>query len=140
MSRTMFTADEIVKIRTAKAWRVDPADVPEGGIVALAGTIFTIVPRTGDYGRYPVIILDAADGITYAIHAFHQLLFSQLQEMKAHPGMEVLFTYGGKREKNKADVKTGVKGQYHDWTVVPADGAEMETLDLDSFGTEDAPF
>lgn len=135
-----FSAAELVKIRQAKAWKVTEEDAEKSGsgIVALAGTIFAIVPRTGDYGRYPVVILDANEGETYAIHAFHTLLFNSLREIKAGPGMDVVFTYAGKREKNKEE-KDGSKNKYHDWNVVPADGADIDTFDF-SAETDEAPY
>ncbi len=132
----MRSAADLVKIRSAKAWRVNEDALQNGETGILAGTIFAIVPRTGDYGKYPVIILDGSDGETYAIHAFHTLLFNQLQELKAHPGMDVVFRYAGKREHNKAVDSDGNKRKYHDWTVVPADGADIEEMD---FSGDDQP-
>ena len=125
------SAADLVKIRSAKAWRVNEIDVEENGHEILAGEIFAIVPRLGDYGKYPVVILDANDGETYAVHAFHTLLFDQLKEIHATPGMNVVFSYAGKREKNKEE-KDGTKRRYHDWSVVPADGADLDTFDFSS--------
>lgn len=130
-----FSAEELVQIRTAKAWRINEEDVADGAAVQVTGNIFAIVPRIGDYGKYPVVILETDEGML-AVHAFHQLLFTQLKEIKAHAGMEVVFSYAGKREKNKAE-SDGTKRKYHDWTVVPAEGADLDTYDFS--GDDDEP-
>ena len=127
--RTMFSADDLIKIRQAKAWRVNEEEIPENTVATVEGVIFAIVPRVGDYGKYPVVIVDTNAGETVAVHAFHHLLFQQLKDIRATPGMDVVFSYAGKREKNKVE-KDGTRQQYHDWQVVPSDGAEIDVFDF----------
>jgi hypothetical protein len=148
MTATQYTAEVIVRIRQARAWRPGPGQ-------SLTGTIVLIQKRTGDYGTYPVVIMepeagdlpaDLPEGAYVAFHAFHELALDQLREIKAGKGLRVTIAYGGKLSTNKtaalADSDPN-KRRYHQYTIVPADGGILadEIADLGAFdATEDPGF
>ena len=119
-----FDAQTLGRIKGAIAWRPNPGDT-------INGTIVVITPRESPFGgKYPCVILDTGADQLVAIHAFHGVLLNELKEMKAAPGLNIAIHYGGKREHNTALDGDGNKRKYHGYSVVPADGAELETWDF----------
>jgi len=128
-------ADVLAKVKSAPAWR------PMQG-ATVTGTIVTIVPRDGDFGRYPVVVLDTGADHYQAVHAFHGVIQNELREMRAAPGERITIRYDGKRDHNKAKDDKGEPRQYHSYSVVPTDGAEVEEWNFDTdkaTQTEDDP-
>lgn len=124
MTTRTFTADDLIRIRGAVAWRPDPG-------AEIEGTVFVIVPRESDYGRYPVVVLEdltAPTGPLLAVHGFHSLLEDQLRTLAVKPGDEIRIRYVGKQE-SKTDDGRGGKRSYHNYIVIPATGADLEIYD-----------
>jgi hypothetical protein len=124
-----FTAEELLRIKSAKAWRPAVGETITGKIVIIA-------PRTGDYGVYPVIVLDISEDSYTAVHAFHGVIKNELKAVNAQRGMDITIQYHGKREHNSAVDGDGNARKYHGYSVVPVDGAELEEY---TFDFEDAP-
>lgn len=123
-SKRHFDADTLMRIRSAKAWRPAEGDQIEG-------TIVTIVPRDGEFGRYPIVVLNTGEDHLTAVHAFHGVLTNELTELRPGPGDTITIRYSGKQEHNKAvDPVTGQKRMYHGYSVVPAEGAELDAWDF----------
>jgi hypothetical protein len=114
-----------LKIKSAQAWR------PLQG-AALTGTIVAIVPRDGDFGRYPVVVLDTGAEHFTAVHAFHGVIVNELREMKAAPGETITIRYDGKRDHNKAKGPDGNPRQYHSYAVVNEADTEVEEWNFDT--------
>lgn len=123
-----FDAATLARIKAAVAWRPAEGDT-------LTCTIVAIVPREGgEYGRYPVVVVSAEgddSGKLLAIHAFHGVMVNELKEMKAKAGDKIVVAYAGKREHNTAKDSDGNPRKYHSYSVVPAEGADIEEWDFD---------
>jgi hypothetical protein len=126
-----FSAAELGKIKGAVAWRPAKGDM-------LTGTVVTIIPRQSDYGVYPVVVLDVPsdtpeeESSYIAWHAMHEVAINELREAKAAPGMRIAATYHGKLTHNSRKDSDGNPTKYHGFSVVPADGAELDTWDFDT--------
>jgi hypothetical protein len=126
-----FDAETLMRIKSAVAARPEPGQ-------SISGTIVVIVPRTSDFGKYPVIVLDTGEDRYTAVHAFHQIAEQQLRELKVAPGQDITMRYDGKVQSKTDDGKGG-KRSYHVWTVVPADGGDVEVYDFGAPTPTDEP-
>lgn len=90
----------------AEAWRPEPGDKIAGRVLAIA-----MGPDMG-YGPYPIVTLDSA-GTEYAIHAFHQILRTELARRRPKVGDEIEVTYQGKRSP-----KSGNGNPFHVYRVI----------------------
>lgn len=133
----------------APGWRPDPGE-------QLVGTIVEISSAHGDYGEYPLIVVEKADGTgDVAVHAFHTVLKSELAAKRPNEGDVIGIKYLGKvpgKSGNTYDSyrvilerKTPVTST--DWNQVGADAAlEMDAADrpaaptAGAASTEDAFF
>ena len=121
MTTRQFTADQLIKIRAAKAWRPAPDD-------QITGSVVVVVPRESSFGRYPVVVLDTGQPSYTAVHAFHQLAEAQLRDLRVAPDMDITMRYLG-QETSKTDDGKGGKRTYHNYSIVPAAGAEIDVYD-----------
>lgn len=117
---------ELLRQRSAVAWRPNPGDM-------IDGTIVRILKRetNPEFGAYPLVLLDTGDPLYTAVHAFHSLLRDQLAEIKAKPGDEISIVYQGKLEsKNDAperdDEGKPRKRKYHAYILV-SNGVDAST-------------
>lgn len=96
----------------AAGWRPNPGERIKGNIVDIA---------TGDggYGPYPIVTLDTDDG-EKAVHAFHQVLRTELARRRPKIGDEIEVTYLGKRENQSGN------GSYHAYRVT---GGQVQGYD-----------
>lgn len=124
------TADEIARkiaLASAPAWRPNPGDtllnptvvgVRKGGV-------------GGEYGTYPILVVESTDGDILAIHAFHTLLRDRLAEIKPTPGTVIeSITYLGEKITN-ASAGKDEKDQtsYHHYVVTMAGDETAEEYD-----------
>lgn len=126
-----FDRDTQLRIKAAKAWR--PADGDR-----ITGTIVAIVPRDGDYGRYPIVVLDTGTDPLTAVHAYHGVLLTELRDMKAAPGMDIAIAYNGRQESRKRKDADGDAVRYHGYSVVRDADVELETWDFSDVLTKAA--
>ena len=122
--------EERLDAEFAPAWRPSPGD-------KLVGTVTELSERDGAYGAYPIVTVRQADGKELAVHAFHEVLQSELARIAPKHGDEIGIKYQGK------DSERG----YHRYTVRRAgDDAALswskyaeagETVEADSAGRDD---
>lgn len=84
----------------APAWRPEP-----GGI--LIGTVTDVDEAPGtDWGPYPVVTIETADGEEFAVHAFHTVLRNEILKLAPVEGDGLGIKYKGKsKTKSGADVE-----------------------------------
>jgi hypothetical protein len=135
-STTPDKMDEIIKIRSAIAWRPSPGDM-------LSGTVVKLVARESDYGVYPVVVVNTGEPLYTAVHAFHTILRDAFRELKTKSGDEVVVVYQGKIEsKNVAGKdKDGneQKRSYHSYIVIGNGVDSTVEFDWDSMDSDDGP-
>jgi hypothetical protein len=122
---------EKIRIRSATAWRPTQGDMIDGTIVKI------LVRSGGDYGAYPVVILDTGSATYTAIHAFHTLLRNQLAAIKASSGDEITIVYQGKVESKNKDLENKPR-KYHNYILV-SDGVESDLEYTWDSEDDDAP-
>jgi hypothetical protein len=128
--------NEIIKIRSAQAWRPSAGDMVDGTVVKL-------LARESDFGIYPIVIMDTGEPQYIAIHAFHTILRDALRELKTKPSDELVVVYQGKTQSNKpygedAETKKKLYRSYHNYLVIGngVDSTVEFTWDSD---TDDEP-
>lgn len=99
------TIDDRLDAAYAPAWRPDVDDKLSGEVVALS-------ERDGGYGSYPILTIRRDGGEELAVHAVHQVLSSQLAELRPKVGDRIAIKYLGKIA-NKAGT-----GSYHGYRAV----------------------
>jgi hypothetical protein len=117
-----------IQLRTAPAWR------PLPGTTMLNPTVVGV--RRGDggqYGPYPILVVETPAGEVWAIHAFHTLLRNQLTELRPTPGTLIeSITYVGRNETNESVKKFAADGKeadrtfYHHYLVTMPDDEDSE--------------
>lgn len=91
----------------APAWRPEPGD-------SITGTVAEFFKnKTEEYGEYPGVTLDTANG-QISVHAFAHVLRRGLASIRPAVGTELKITYHG-----KVDGKDGGNA-YHNYTVSPS--------------------
>lgn len=111
--------DREIRIRTAPAW------LPPVGS-RLTSTVVTIRIGQSEWGVYPVLIVEDANGTMHSIHAFHTLLRNQLKELRPMPGTLITVAYIGKVTRTEDEVAKG-KNEYHNYVVIAGDGSDLLT-------------
>lgn len=95
----------------------------------LVGVVVDVTERDGSYGRYPIVTIRVEDGDELAVHAFHEVLQSELAKVAPKPGDELGIAYLGKHEERG----------YHRYRVARAGGtATVAWGDYSGAGTDDA--
>lgn len=61
----------------------------------LVGTVVEVSERDGDYGSYPLVVLETDSGELIAVHAFHTVLKSELARLKPSEGDRLGVKYLG---------------------------------------------
>src|SRR5262245_26201741 len=88
----------------APAWRPEPGD-------KLIGAVTAIRTWTGPFGTYPIVVIEPADGSPpVSVHAFRQVLASQLAEIRPMIGELIGVKYEGR-------VTDGSGPDYHSYRV-----------------------
>ena len=130
---------ELIKIRSALAWRPSEGDI-------LEGTVKKLLARTSDFGVYPVAVIDTGDANYTAVHAFHSILRDALKELKTKPGDDIVIVYQGKIRSNKpygydAETNEPLFRSYHSYVVIGngVDSTVEFTWDDEWASTEDEP-
>lgn len=112
----------------AEGWQPKPDEVIEG-------TIKSIDTGASEYGSYPIVTIQRADGTAEAVHCFHTALRSQLARIKPHIGQVIGIKYLG---KTKAKNPTAGRSDYDNYRViVPQGGGGYDWSSEESF-TPDA--
>lgn len=107
---------ELIKIRSALAWRPSEGDILEGKVKKLLG-------RASDFGVYPVVVIDNGEANYTAVHAFHTILRDALKELKTKPDDDIVIVYQGKIRSNKpygydAETQEPLYRSYHSYVVI----------------------
>src|SRR3982751_944710 len=93
---TGSSSDETMqRILRGKGITNPPAWISEPGTVVRATVIGLKMSEPNEYGQYPIITYEAADGSIFAVHAFHTLLRETLQELGTKVGSEQILSYDG---------------------------------------------
>jgi hypothetical protein len=102
-----------------EAWRPNPGDTISGYVVKVAAA-------DGDYGPYPVVTVRTTQlpqgEVDVAVHAFHDMLRSELADRQVQAGDQITITYLGKHPEK----------DYHGYRVVGAD----KPFDWTQFGAK----
>jgi hypothetical protein len=93
--------------RDITGWRPQPGD-------KLIGTVTGLTEGTGNWGPYPIVEVEQADGTIVAAHCFHTILRNEIEGRKPAIGDQIGIKYKGKRH--------GRDQEYEDYTVVVEPG------------------
>jgi hypothetical protein len=104
-------------------WRPDLREHPR----TITGKLVDVRPVEGAYGTYPLVELEEDDGVTWFVHAFRDVLRSELANCAPQPGDRIEIRYGGKSEKG-----------YYLYRVRHADGRERQ-VNWTRYGDAPAP-
>lgn len=88
-----------------EAWKPEPGEKIAGQVVSV-----TMGPDMG-YGPYPIVTLNV-EGKERAIHAFHQVLRTELARRRPRQGDQLEIVYGGTRKP-----KSGNGNPFHVYRV-----------------------
>lgn len=99
MGRTM---EERLNAPDPEGWRPEAGDL-------LIGTVDEVSSREGDFGPYPLIIVEKSDGSYVAVHAFHSVLRNEIESLQPSIGDEIGIKYEGVKEP-KGGLKKGMSG------------------------------
>lgn len=94
----MGIADRLA-LPEAEAWRPEPGD-------QVVGIVLGTEERTGDYGPYPVVIIEEGEdggGDLVAVHCFHSVLRNEVEANDLQAGDRIGIAYRGKRQGGKAE-------------------------------------
>jgi hypothetical protein len=97
-----------------EAWRPEPGDTVHGFVVKVAAA-------DGDYGPYPVVTIRTTQlpqgEVDVAVHAFHDMLRSELADRQVQAGDQLTITYLGKHpEKGYYGYRVSGTDKPFDWT------------------------
>lgn len=92
----------------AEGWRPEPGDV-------VIGVVDEVTSREGDYGPYPLIVIEQEDGELVAVHAFHTVLKNEIEAQAPSVGDEIGVKYLGTQEP-KGGLKKG-QDPFHAYRV-----------------------
>jgi hypothetical protein len=79
----------------ATTWRPDRGEHP----TAVDGRLTRVSAVDGAYGRYPLLELEQADGVVWAIHVVHDVLKRELRDLAPQIGDRIRISYRGKTER-----------------------------------------
>ncbi len=134
----MSVSDSLDK-NFAPAWRPNPGD-------KLIGRVIELREREGQYGRYPIVTVRTAAGDELAVHAFHEVLSTELAQVAPAVGDEIGIKYLGKhpeRDYHQYRVRrAGGAAGFH-WSAYGEAAEPAATSEIPTAGTEeddDAPF
>jgi hypothetical protein len=123
-----------IAMDTAPALRPEPGETHR--VKVLGGRI----NKGGDYGAYPVLLVQKEDGTIAAFHAFHEVAQTKLAELAPKGGDDIVIHYAGYVETNasKKDASLADKDRtyYHSYSIFAddgTDGTEDGELDWTSF-------
>lgn len=113
----------------APGWRPDAGE-------QLVGTIVEISSGRGDYGEYPLLVVEKADGTgDVAVHAFHTVLKSELAAKRPSEGDRIGIKYlgipaGKKYESYRVVLERKTPATGTDWNQVGQQASdEMHAAD-----------
>lgn len=96
----------------AEGWKPSPGDEVAGRVIDIAAT-------DGGWGPYPVVTLAGEDGVEVAVHAFHDVLKSELARRRPKVGDELSIKYLGQpngKNYHAYRVRGGQEGEF-DWST-----------------------
>ena len=76
-------------------WRPDQGQHPR----TISGKLLDVRSASGNYGEYPLLEIEQDDGVTWSVHAFRDVLQSELASVAPQLGDKVSISYGGRHEK-----------------------------------------
>jgi hypothetical protein len=109
------------RINGARAWTPDKARTSD---VMITGTVVAIVPRTSEYGTYPVVVLQTSEDHAApfeAFHAFHTVALEQLKALRPEPGEKIcIVAHPVVKARKRTDAK-GDPVEYAPYTIFNPD-------------------
>jgi hypothetical protein len=123
MSATPETGHTTTDSGTAATWRPDQGGHPR----TIVGALVDVRSVSGAFGPCPLVELEADDGVMWHIHAFRDVLRSELANAAPQPGDRISISYGGKSEKG-----------YYLYRVRHADGRSRQ-VNWSTFADSPAP-
>lgn len=126
-------------------WKPDPGDT-------LVGKVLEIEERVTEYGPYPCVTVEQADGTEVLFHAFHTVAKNELAKKAPRPGDEIGIKYLGrdnelKYERYRVIVEHAepVASVEPDWSAMAVEsGAELADAAVATrapqLPDDDAPF
>lgn len=101
---------------SAPGWRPEPGE-------QLVGTIVEIGTAHGDYGEYPLLVVERTDGTDVSVHAFHTVLKSELASKRPTEGDVIGIKYlgipaGKKYESYKVVLERNTRPADTDWDAI----------------------
>lgn len=119
MARTL---EDRLNQEAAPGWRPEPGE-------QLVGTIVEISSATGDFGEYPLLVVEKTDGTgDVAVHCFHTVLKSEVAAKRPSEGDKIGIKYLG--------IPTGKK--YESYRVVLDRQTPAASTDWDAVGRQAA--
>lgn len=94
-----------------RTWRPAPGE-------QITGTLRSIETGTGDYGPYPIAVIEDSHGELYAIKLWHAVLRVEFEALEPQLGQRIGICYEGKHEQKKYH-------RYQVWRVTD-DGREND--------------
>lgn len=112
------------RINGARAWKPTKDRTTDE---MLTGTVVAIVPRTSEYGTYPVVVVDTGAETLSAFHAFHTVSLDQLKALKPSAGESIVIVAHPKVAANKRKDANGDPVQYTPYTIFNPDNPAAVT-------------
>lgn len=76
-------------------WRPDQGQHP----TTITGKLIEVRWIDGTYGEYPLLEIEQGDGVAWTVHAFRDVLRSEITSCAPEIGDAITISYGGKSEK-----------------------------------------
>lgn len=102
---------KLLDLGLAKGWLPRPGD-------KVGGTLVDRYTGESDYGIYPILEIEQANGEVIAVHGFHTVLRGQIERKDPQPGDRVGVTYYGPQDADKA--RKGSPAEMYRLVVIPA--------------------
>ena len=127
--------EERLDTQFAPAWRPSPGE-------KIVGTVTELSERDGAYGPYPIVTLRREDGEELAVHAFHEVLQSELARIAPKHGDSVGIKYEGKDDErgyHRYRVRRAGDDAALSWSKY-AEGGEAVVAEASEQDDSDIPF
>jgi hypothetical protein len=110
-------------------WRPDQGEHP----TTIEGKLARVSAVEGSYGRYPRLELEQDDGLVWAVHVLHDVLRSELEDLRPQIGDPISISYRGKTPRGYFGYRVrfvdGSSGQI-DWSRFSGGVAGQEPLPI----------
>jgi hypothetical protein len=126
------------RINGARAWKPRKDRKTDA---MLTGHVVAVVPRTSEYGTYPVVVVDTGHEAFSAFHAFHTVALEQLKTLKPSPGERITVVAHPVVDANKRKDANGDAVRYTPYSIFNPDAVQaVPDFDWGSVGGEGPAF